>query len=112
MPDRLELGRMLIFYIRTFGHQNKRMFKCLLRGRFPIHVSYLFILSSRNLHNKALAKSEYEVKSLFCKDKLRNSTSVKFFACSSSGTHPLIAGCGCGRTFKCNFMYSNAVANK
>ena len=64
-------------------------FECLLRGRSLIHVSYLFILrplSIANLHNEALAKSGYEIKSLFCKDKLRNSTSLKFFACSSSST--------------------------
>ena len=37
----LELGQMLIFYIRTFGHQNERAFK---RGRSLIHIFYLFIL--------------------------------------------------------------------
>ena len=70
------MGRMLIF---TFEHSaiklmNVRTF--LLRECSLIHVSYLFILrpflSIINLHNEALAKSGYEIKFLFCKDKLRN----------------------------------------
>ena len=89
------------FYIQTFGHQNKRMFECLLRAMGVLlfifsTCSYRDLLSITNLYSEALAKSGYEIKSLFRKDRLRNSTSLKFFACSSSSTSPLIAGCGCG----------------
>ena len=49
----------------------------LLHECSPIRISYLFILRPFlyiiNLHNKALTKSGYEIKFLFCKDKLRNS---------------------------------------
>ena len=81
-----------------------------LRFTFPT-CSFWDLLSITNLHNEALAKSGHEIKFLFCKDKLRNSTFVKFFACSSSGTCPLIAECERGWTFKCNFITNECSNN-